>query len=120
MRVAITLENNQVFQHFGRTPSFMIYDIDDNNNITHQCEMMCNGIGHSALVNILKEAGVDTVICGGLGLPMYNNLISNNIQVFGGVEGNVDEVIKDFVNGTLDYDPNAAIHHRDCHHSMLS
>lgn len=119
-RVAITCENNQVFQHFGRTPSFVIYDIDNNEIINKQL-ITNNGVGHGALVNVLKDNNVDTVICGGLGMPMYNNLISSNIEVFGGVEGDVDEVIQDFLKGTLDYDPQAAEHHGDCHHhSMMS
>lgn len=120
MRVAITEENNQVFQHFGRTKTFMIYDIDKQNNITHQCELFCDGVGHGALVNVLVDAGVDVVICGGLGMPMYNNLIRHNIQVYGGVEGDVDEVIQDFLHGSLDYDPEAAQHHGSCSHTMLS
>lgn len=119
-RIAITCENNEVFQHFGRTPRFMIYDVDDN-QIINQKEIKNDGVGHSALVNVLQEYNVEVVICGGLGMPMYNHLIEANMEVYPGVTGNVDEVIQDYLDGTLDYDINTPMNHSGCHHhSMMS
>lgn len=120
MRIAVTNENNRVFQHFGRCPSFIVFDVDEQKNIVHRAEVICGSVAHGALVNLLQDAQVDVVICGGLGLPMYEKLMQAHIQVFAGVEGNVDEVIVDYLNGTLDYDPDAHKNHGGCHHTLLN
>lgn len=121
MLLAITNENNQVFLHFGRCPSFVIYNINENKEVLDKKIVYCNGVGHGALVQFLKDLNVNEVICGGLGLPMYNKLTQANIKVYGGVQGNVDEVLNDYLNDTLDYDPNAAQNHGNCnHHQLLS
>lgn len=116
MLLAITHENNQVFQHFGRCPSFVICNINENKEVIDKRIVQCDGVGHGALVQFLKELNVDEVICGGLGLPMYNKLTQENIKVYGGVQGTIDEVLEDYLNDTLDYDPNAAQNHGGCHH----
>lgn len=119
MRIAVANENHQVYQHFGRCPSFMLFEVVDK-KIVHKCELICGNVQHGAIVKLLKEAEVDVVIAGGMGLPMYNSLVESGMQVYGGVSGNVEEVIEDFLNGCLDYDPNAAQNHGGCHHQILS
>ncbi len=118
MILAVTYENNEVFQHFGRCPSFALYNIEDNKIVDSKI-VECNGVGHGALVNFLTQFNVNEVICGGLGLPMYNKLTEVGIKVYGGVQGNVDEVVQDYLDGTLDYDPNAAQNHGGCHHHQM-
>lgn len=120
MRIAITNKDGEVFQHFGKTESFMIYDVDDTGKIIHKVVLMCHGISHGALAGLLRQSQVNVVICGGLGMPMYNKLVEGGMKVYGGVEGKCDEVVQDFIDGNLDYDPNAAMNHGGCHHEMMS
>lgn len=115
MKIAVPVENNQIFQHFGRTSMFYIYKIDETGKIVSRDILNTNGKGHSALAVLLKENHVNTVICGGLGLPMYNHLIENHMQVFGGCEGDVDKAVQSYLDGSLDYDPQAYMHHGSCH-----
>lgn len=119
MRVAITNENNEVFQHFGRCPSFMIFDVKGK-QIINKTEIICGSVQHGALVNLLVENQVDVVICGGLGLPMYQKLTQARIQVYGGVKGKVEEVLQDYLQDCLDYDPNAAQNHGGCHKTLMN
>ena len=64
MRIAVTYENGQIFQHFGRTEQFKFYDAADG-KIVSEYVAGTNGAGHGALAGLLKNAEVDVLICGG-------------------------------------------------------
>ena len=66
MKIAVTYENGQVFQHFGHTEQFKIYTVDDENILSSEIVNM-DGTGHGALADFLKERGVNVLICGGIG-----------------------------------------------------
>ena len=66
MKIAVTFENGNVFQHFGHTEKFKIYDVSDN-KVVNESIVDTNGSGHGALAGFLKENSVDTLICGGIG-----------------------------------------------------
>ena len=66
MRIAVPYDNGAVFQHFGRTSAFKFYDVE-NGEIRASAVHSTNGSGHGALAGFLKDNGVDTVICGGIG-----------------------------------------------------
>ena len=67
MKIAVTYDNGEVFQHFGRTESFKIYDVEDNKIISSEV-ISANGTGHGALAGLLAEQGVNVLICGGIGV----------------------------------------------------
>ena len=66
MKIAVTYENGEVFQHFGHTEQFKIYEIEDGKIISQEITDT-NGSGHGALAGFLKERSVDALICGGIG-----------------------------------------------------
>ena len=66
MRIAVTYENGQIFQHFGHTEQFKIYDVQDGKIISSNV-VDTNGSGHGALSGMLSALGVDVLICGGIG-----------------------------------------------------
>jgi predicted DNA-binding protein (UPF0251 family)/predicted Fe-Mo cluster-binding NifX family protein len=98
MRIALPIENDIVCQHFGRAPAFRIYDIKDN-QVAGTSTLNAAGQGHEALAKQLGDAGVDTVICGGMGNGAYEALAGLGIQVIGGASGSPDQL----VGGLLDY-----------------
>ena len=61
MKIAVTYENGQVFQHFGHCENFKIYDVNDG-MITDSQVVSAAGSGHGALAGFLKDRGVDTLI----------------------------------------------------------
>ncbi len=67
MKIAVTYENGLIFQHFGHTEQFKIYDIDDEKIISSEV-IDTNGQGHGALAGVLGGAKVDALICGGIGM----------------------------------------------------
>ena len=115
MKIAVTYEKGLVFQHFGHTGAFKIYDIEDG-QVKNDMVISTNGSGHSALATMLIALGVDTLICGGIGGGAQMALGRAGIRIFGGVQGSADAAVADFLNGKLDYDPEARCSHHDEHH----
>ena len=66
MRIAVTYEAGEIFQHFGHTESFKLYDVEDG-KIVESKVVGTNGSGHGALAVLLSESNVDVLICGGIG-----------------------------------------------------
>ena len=100
MKIAVTYDNGTVFQHFGRTENFKIYEIKDG-EILHTDIIGNDGYGHEALADYLKSLGVDLLICGGMGQGAQNALAESGIAVVSGVEGDADEAVKAFLKGEL-------------------
>lgn len=110
MRIAVTYNNGDIFQHFGHTSQFKIYDIENNQIINEQI-LDTQGQGHGALATFLNEANADILICGGIGAGAQNALAQAGIKLFGGVMGNADEAVKAYLAGTLDYNANVQCNH---------
>lgn len=125
MKVAICFDKGRVFQHFGHTKEFKIYEIK-NNEVTdfYYVSVQGEGCGCGALVPILQANHVNVVICGGLGEGAYNHLTESGIIVLSGVQGEVDDVIGQFIDETLEYDEKPNYSHHDgeheCHHDHES
>ncbi|WP_077611049.1 NifB/NifX family molybdenum-iron cluster-binding protein [Clostridium sp. Marseille-P2415] len=114
MRVAVTYNNGLVFQHYGKTERFKVYDIEDNKIVT-AAVVNTDGSGHGALAGILKKISVDTLICGGIGAGAKESLNEADIKLYGGVSGDADEAVKALLSGTLQYDQNVTCTHE--HHN---
>ncbi len=122
MRIAVTYENGEVFQHFGHTEYFRIYDTE-NNKITGTLLLPTSGSGHAKLAGLLRQSGVEALICGGIGMGAINALKEQGIRLYPGVSGGADDAVEALLNGTLTFDPAASCHHHDheegheCHHA---
>lgn len=116
MRIAVTHENGQVFQHFGHTAEFKLYDVQDG-QITGQSVVPTLGSGHGALAGFLKLSHVDVLICGGIGGGAQIALREAGIQLYGGVQGNCDAAVEALLKDQLNYDPDARCDHHDHEHS---
>lgn len=115
MKIAVTYENGNVFQHFGHTEQFKVYDIEDG-KITGTQVMGTNGSGHGALAGILASLNVDTLICGGIGAGAQNALAEAGIRLYGGVSGNADEAVNALLAGELAFNPDVHCdHHGEGH-----
>lgn len=116
MKIAVTYEDGQVFQHFGHSKQFKIYEVKENEIISSKV-VDTNGSGHGALAGFLNEYQVDTLICGGIGMGAQNALAAAGIRLFGGVSGDADAVVKALLEGKLDYNPDVMCnHHEHAHH----
>lgn len=116
MKIAVTYDNGEVFQHFGHTEQFKIYNVENNEVISSEL-VSTNGSGHSAIAQFLADNSVDTLICGGIGGCAQRALAENNIKLYGGVSGNTDEVVSALLSNSLEYDPNAKCSHHEHSHA---
>ena len=115
MRIAVTYENGEIFQHFGHTAQFKLYDVEDSKIVGEQV-VDTNGSGHGALAGFLQAVQADCLICGGIGMGAQMALSDAGIQLYGGVQGSADAAAKALAEGKLEYDPAARCDHHE-HHS---
>ncbi len=114
MRIAVTYENGSIFQHFGHTAHFAIYDVQ-NNQIAAKVVLPTMGSGHGALAGFLKNAQVDVLICGGIGGGAQMALQQAGIALYGGVTGPADAAAAALAAGALSYDPDVHCDHHGAH-----
>lgn len=112
MRIAVTYENGEVFQHFGHTEAFKVYDVEDGKIVNSQI-VDTNGTGHGALAGLLSAVNVDVLICGGIGGGAQAALAECGIRLYGGVSGSADEAVNAFLSGKLDFNPDVHCDHHD-------
>ena len=115
MKIAVTYQNGQIFQHFGHTEQFKIYEVEDGKFISSKV-VDTNGSGHGALADFLSQRGIEVLICGGIGGGAQTALNEKGIKLYGGVKGKADQAVISFVAGALSYDPDAKCDHHDHNH----
>ena len=114
MRLAVTYDNGQVFQHFGQTQQFKVYEIED--GIIKASEVIGNnGIGHGALAGLLSTYNIDALICGGIGGGAQTALSNAGIRLFAGVSGAADAAVEAFLAGSLSFSEGANCNHHEHH-----
>lgn len=112
MRLAITYEDGKIFQHFGKTEEFKIYDIVDDVIVSSRI-VKAEGYSHGALATFLKLMDVDALICGGIGPGAIERLEEAAVIVYPGVDMDPDEAAAALLDHTLEYshDPTCDHHH---------
>lgn len=115
MKIAVTYESGQIFQHFGHTEQFKVYEVADGTIVSAEV-VDTNGSGHSALASFLMQHGVSALICGGIGSGAQAALTEAGIKLYGGVSGNADDAVHALLAGNLNFDPDVHCNHRDHKH----
>ena len=100
MKIAVTYDNGEIFQHFGKTESFKVYEVEDNKVVSSEV-IGSNGTGHGALAGLLAEQGVNVLICGGIGGGAQTALTEAGIELCAGAQGNTDQAVESYLNGEL-------------------
>ena len=110
MKIAVTYENGDIYQHFGHTPYFKLYEVEDHRVLATQV-VSTGESGHGALAGLLAEANVEVLICGGIGMGAQNALAQAGIQLFGGASGPADGAVEALLAGNLIYTPDVQCNH---------
>ena len=113
MRIAIPFYEEMIFQHFGHSKKFKIYEIE-NHQVLMECIIEPEAEGHDAVAELLRSMDVRAVICGSIGEGAMRALTEAGILFYGGVSGDADEAITALVKGALAYDPNIRCAEHDC------
>ena len=112
MKIAVTYSNELIYQHFGHTQQFKVYDVTAG-KVTASQVVDTNGRGHGALAGFLAERGVDTLICGGIGGGAQMALANAGIKLYGGVMGDADDAVEALLSGELNFNPCVRCSHHD-------
>ena len=119
MKVAISTDNNQVSAHFGRCRHYTIFEVDGK-EVTGKTVIDTPGHQPGMLPPFLNEKGVNVVIAGGMGPRAQNLFKQMNIEPIIGVTGKLDDVIRAFLDGSLETGESTCDqgqgHHHGCHH----
>lgn len=115
MRIAVTYDNGAIFQHFGHTEQFKVYDVEDGKVLSAQI-VDTNGKGHGALAGFLFHGGVDVLICGGIGGGAINALANAGIDLYPGIEGSADMAVMQYLAGVLPKRTDVRCSHHDQEH----
>lgn len=117
MKIAVTYDNGNIFQHFGRTESFKVYDVEDNKVVSSEV-IGSNGVGHGALAGLLADRAVDVLICGGIGGGAQQALADAGVELMAGAEGDADQAVEAYLKGELiSTGANCDHHHHEDGHS---
>lgn len=122
MKIAVTYQDGEIFQHFGHTEQFKVYQVEEGKVVSSEV-VGTDGFGHGALAGFLQERGVEVLICGGIGGGARNALAEAGIKLYPGACGDADAQVNSFLAGNLNYNPDTMCNHHghghgegSCHH----
>ena len=115
MKIAVTYDNGNIFQHFGKTEFFKVYEVEDGKVISSEV-IGSNGTGHGALAGLLAEQGIDVLICGGIGGGAQAALEEAGVELCAGAQGEADQAVEAYLRGELvSTGANCDHHHEEGH-----
>ncbi|SMC34479.1 NifB/NifX family molybdenum-iron cluster-binding protein [Papillibacter cinnamivorans] len=106
MRIAVSYAEGKVYQHFGHTVRFKIYDVEGG-EVRLATTVNTNGSSGGALPDILRKLEVNALICGSLGTGAKRALADAGIRLYSGVTGEADKAVEALLKGSLEFDPDA-------------
>ena len=112
MRIAVPFANGEVYQHFGHTENFKLYEIEAGQVVSSQI-IDTNGSGHEALANYLASLSVSVLVCGGIGAGAQAALADAGIEICSGAQGDADAAVNAYLNGELVSEGVNCDHHHD-------
>ena len=117
MKIAVTYDNGNIFQHFGKTEFFKVYEVEDGKVVSSEV-IGSNGVGHGALAGLLADRAVDVLICGGIGGGAQAALEEAGVELCAGAEGDADRAVEVYLKGELvSSGANCDHHHHEEGHS---
>lgn len=114
MRIAVTYENGMIFQHFGHTEQFKVYEVEDGKVLSSEV-IGSDGAGHGALAGLLQAQRIDVLICGGIGGGAVAALNERGVTLCAGASGSADEAVEAYLRGELENSGANCDHHHGEH-----
>ena len=106
MKVAVAYDNGEIYGHFGHCDMFAFYEYGE---YVYECTKTlietADRHGHQAMADLMREQGVDAVICGNMGGEGKALLLSYGIVPVVGYSGDADTAADLLVTGQLPISP---------------
>lgn len=108
-KIAISITEGNVSEHFGRCEEFVLVDTENNKVISENKE---KNPGHKLgfLPKFLEEKGIDIVLTGGIGNKAIDIFNEFGIKVYSGIKGDYEDVIDKFLKGEIKQKKNLCRH----------
>lgn len=111
-RIAVPTRGNNVDEHFGHCEYYTVYSISGGKVEKKETLESPQGCGcKSNIASVLKEMNVITMLAGNMGAGALNVLGMHGINVVRGCSGNVDEVVNQYLAGSLSDSGTSCSHH---------
>ena len=106
MKVAVAYDKGEIYGHFGHCETFAVYEYGE---YVHQCTKTLVSTegrsGHQAMAELMRDKGVEAVICGNMGGEAKGLLLSMGIVPIVGYSGDADTAADLLVTGQLPISP---------------
>ena len=112
MKIAVTFENGEVFQHFGHCENFKVFEVENGEIVSGEV-IPAGGSGHDAMAAFLSSIGVNAVVCGGIGDGAQAALAEAGIEICSGAQGDADKAVNAYLRGELQSAGVNCDHHHD-------
>lgn len=120
MKIALPNNNEEINQHFGRSTSFVIASVNKKEILEIKEYKTLEYLHkHNELSEFLKSKDVSLVIAGGIGIGASSKLEEKGIKIIKGAKGKYIDIIKEYLNGTLESKESTCKHgghHHDHNH----
>lgn len=115
-KIAIPTSEGKLWQHFGKAPEVTFVIVEDG-KVKETVVMQAPENEHGAMPKFIAAQDATDVLCGGLGQGAVNMLNQLGIQVHGGAPTiAIEEVVSQYLGGTIVYGDSSCHHHCDHHH----
>ncbi len=101
MKIAVPFADGEIYQHFGHTENFKLYEIEAGRIASSEI-LNTNGSGHEALADFLSGLSVNVLLCGGIGAGAQAALDAAGIEICSGAQGDADAAVNAYLSGELE------------------
>ena len=103
MKIAVHTKDNNVDDHFGHCDHYTVFEVDSHRKVVNRTEVSSpEGCGcQSDIASKLAEMGVTVMLAGNMGDGAKEVLQEQHITVIRGCSGNIDELVKQFMDGQI-------------------
>ena len=103
MKIAVPTKDNKVDDHFGHCDHYTVFEVDSHRKVINRTEVPSpEGCGcHSDIASTLANMGVTVMLAGNMGDGAKQVLEEEHITVIRGCTGDIDELVKKFMDGQV-------------------
>ncbi len=101
MKVAVAHAGDSVAPCFGFSGTITIFTIE-RRRVVDKTDFWLQSRDELDRVRLLRDQGVETLICGGIQERIEDILLAHDIQVISWVNGTTTELLESFVRGQLE------------------
>ena len=114
-KIAIPTRDNVVDDHFGHCDHYTVFSVDDQKNLISSERLDSpQGCGcKSNIASVMQEMGITIMLAGNMGMGAFNKLSAHGISVVRGCHGNIEDVLKSYLDGSIADSAESCSHH-DC------